>query len=59
MSGSRDKTVGVWRVSNGKRIKTIIGHSRSVKSVEVSPDGEYLATGSDDRTIALFLTANI
>ena len=26
-SGSRDKTIGVWRVSSGERIKTLTGHS--------------------------------
>ena len=26
-SGSGDKTIGVWRVSSGERIKTLIGHS--------------------------------
>ena len=26
-SGSDDKTIGVWRVSSGERIKTLTGHS--------------------------------
>ena len=26
-SGSLDKTIGVWRVSSGERIKTLTGHS--------------------------------
>ena len=25
-SGSKDKTIGVWRVSSGERIKTLYGH---------------------------------
>ena len=29
-SGSRDNTIGVWRVSSGERIKTLTGHSYSV-----------------------------
>ena len=29
-SGSGDKTIGVWRVSSGERIKTLTGHSSSV-----------------------------
>ena len=45
-SGSGDKTIGVWRVSSGERIKTLTGHSYSVYSVVFSADGEYLASGS-------------
>ena len=26
-SGSWDKTIGVWRISSGERIKTLTGHS--------------------------------
>ena len=26
-SGSGDHTIGLWRVSNGKRIKTLKGHN--------------------------------
>ena len=40
-SGSIDKTIGVWRVSSGERIKTLTGHSSCVYSVVFSADGEY------------------
>ena len=50
-SGSTDNTIGVWRVSSGERIKTIIGHSNYILSVVFSPNGEYLASGSYDNTI--------
>ena len=46
MSGSGDKTIGVWRVSSGERIKTLTGHSHFVLSVVFSANGEYLASGS-------------
>ena len=53
-SGSGDKTIGVWRVSSGERIITLIGHKESVFSVFFSPNGEYLASGSDDKTIGVW-----
>ena len=53
-SGSWDKTIGVWRVSSGERIKTLTGHFGGVTSVVFSADGEYLASGSDDNTIGVW-----
>ena len=53
-SGSRDKTIGMWRVSSGERIKTLIRHSSDVNSVAFSPNGDYLASGSRDKTIGVW-----
>ena len=35
-------------------MKTLKGHSDSVKSVVFSADGEYLASGSEDKTIGVW-----
>lgn len=35
-------------------ITTITGHATAVRSVAISPDGQYIATGSDDSTIKIW-----
>ena len=44
----------IWKVSSGKRIKILSGHSRSVCSVVFSPNGNYLVSGSEDKTIGVW-----
>ncbi|MDW8030108.1 MAG: WD40 repeat domain-containing protein, partial [Armatimonadota bacterium] len=53
-SGSWDKTIKLWRVSDGSLIGTLTGHTNWVRSVSFSPDGQILASGSNDKTIKLW-----
>ena len=57
-SSSDDRTIGLWRVKSGERIKTFIGHFGGVWSVVFSPNGEYLASGSEDKTIGVWRVSN-
>ena len=54
MASGSFKEIGVWRVSSGERVKTLTGHSSWVYSVVFSADGEYLASGSWDKTIGVW-----
>ena len=53
-SGSGDKTVKLWSLSNGEVRHTLRGHSAWVRSVAISPDGQTLASCSNDQTIRLW-----
>ena len=55
-SGGDDKTIKLWRVSDGALVRTLTGHTDRVRSVSFSPDGSLLASGSDDKTIKLWST---
>ena len=53
-SGSYDCTVGLWRLSNGERIKSLSGNFLDVKSVVFSQNGEYLVFGSWDCCVGVW-----
>ena len=57
VSGSEDKTIKIWDLTNQpKLIKTLAGHTDSVKAVAVSADGK-IASGGYDNTIKLWTIA--
>ena len=53
-----DDAARLWVVASGKCAATLEGHSDGVSSVAFSPDGAFLATGSDDATARLWEVAS-
>jgi platelet-activating factor acetylhydrolase IB subunit alpha len=49
-TGSRDKTIKLWD-SRGTLIKTLVGHDNWVRGLVFHPEGKYLISVSDDRTL--------
>ena len=53
-SGNSDTTVRLWDVQTGDHLRTLCGHTSGVRSVSFSPDGNTLASASNDGTILLW-----
>merc|ERR1712159_216218 len=41
----------VWDLRNGKSLSVLRGHVKQILSVDFSPNGHHIVTGSDDRTV--------
>jgi WD40 repeat protein len=54
VSGSRDKTVRVWRCGRGKALLVLHGHTDWVVKVALSPDGQWIVSQSRDRTVRVW-----
>jgi len=58
ISGSDDKTLMLWDVSTGQKIRTFSGHitehKDAVMSVVFSPDGKSVLSGSKDKSLKLW-----
>ncbi|MEI8284307.1 MAG: hypothetical protein WCG52_04870, partial [bacterium] len=54
VSGSWDKTLRVWKLDTGERIKILEGHTDFVTSVAVSSDFRMAVSGSKDKTLRVW-----
>ena len=49
-----DDRVSLWNTSDGKLIRTFIGHTRPVSEVAFSPDGQRLVSHARDGSVKLW-----
>ena len=60
MSGSWDNTIRIWDVDTGQPLQTIIGNiteldpSQGVRAISLSPDGQTIASTTDEKVIRLW-----
>ncbi|ORZ14764.1 quinon protein alcohol dehydrogenase-like superfamily [Absidia repens] len=52
ITGSRDKTIKVWSLADGRLIRSMKGHTRAVHTLQM--DDTKLVSGSMDHTIRIF-----
>ena len=59
-SGGASDKINFWKVNNngGKKIKEIVGHKDDITNLEFSPNGQYLASASDDSHVNLWQVNN-
>jgi WD40 repeat protein len=51
---SKDRPVRLWDLGEDRVVAELRGHADTVTCLAYSPDGEWLASGSDDRTLRLW-----
>mmetsp|Transcript_56312 Transcript_56312/g.104157 ORF Transcript_56312/g.104157 Transcript_56312/m.104157 type:complete len:313 (+) Transcript_56312:85-1023(+) len=56
MSASWDKTMRLWDLNTGAKVRTFHGHTKDVNSVAFSGDNRQIVSGSRDKTIRLWNT---
>uniref|UniRef100_A0A6Q2XE09 Pre-mRNA processing factor 4 (PRP4)-like domain-containing protein n=1 Tax=Esox lucius TaxID=8010 RepID=A0A6Q2XE09_ESOLU len=56
LTGAYDNTAKVWTHPGWSPLKTLAGHEGKVMGVDMSPDGQLIATCSYDRTFKLWMS---
>jgi WD40 repeat protein len=51
---ARGTAVRVWDTSSGQQVHLLEGHTGRVRSAVYSPDGQYIITASDDKTVRVW-----
>jgi WD40 repeat protein len=57
-TGSQDRTIKVWRVPNGERVRTLTGHQHFVYSTAYTHDEKLLISAGGDNTLRVWDAAS-
>jgi transcription initiation factor TFIID subunit 5 len=53
-SAGEDKSIALWDIASGQRIRTLTAHTKTVWSINFSQEGTVLASGSADQTVRIW-----
>lgn len=53
-SGGRDKLIKIWEMKEQKSIITLVGHDNWVRDLAFHPNGKFLISTSDDKSIRIW-----
>jgi len=54
VSGSYDRTIRIWRLSDNSLSRTLIGHTATISDLVITPDDNFIISGSQDSTIKIW-----
>jgi WD40 repeat protein len=58
VSVDHSNTPWMWEIETGKCVRTLEGHTQSIRRISICPDGKYAVSGSDDKTIKVWNLEN-
>lgn len=53
-TGADDKTINLWRLPDGRFLRSLSGHDKILQSVRFSPDGRLLISSSNDLSVRVW-----
>jgi len=59
VTASFDNTIKIWSLTGWQTLRKLEGHDSKVTSVDVSPDGKWIASAGFDRTFKLWTKGDV
>jgi WD40 repeat protein len=53
-TGSRDKTIKIWSLPDGRELRTLLGHTGEIRQVQFSRDAKTLVSAGADKVVKVW-----
>ncbi|KAH8672846.1 quinon protein alcohol dehydrogenase-like superfamily, partial [Tricladium varicosporioides] len=53
-AGGEKGIIYVWDLKSGQLVETLTGHTAAIFSIEYTPDGSHIVSGSEDKTVRVW-----